>query len=309
MNHSILWQDRHDGRKNAFVGYLAGITAGVAYGTNPLFGKELLAGGASVSAVLFFRYLFATIFMGLLMVKKKESFRVSRKQIPYLVILGLCFSTSSLLLFSAYNYIPAGLATTVVYLYPIFTAVIMAVLRVRQPWQIWGSVLLTNVGVFILMNPLGSAEFNLLGTLLAAASALSYAIYLIVINRSRQMQSVSAHTITFYALGVGVVLFLGIHLCEGEEFLRGIDSGRDWADLVCLGLVPTMISMLALAVSTKSIGPTKTAVLGVFEPITAIAIGAIAFGEPFTANVAAGALICIAGIVFMIVSGNKNHTI
>lgn len=309
MNTSILLQDRHDNMKNAFVGYLAGITAGVAYGTNPLFGKELLAGGASVSAVLFFRYLFATMFMGLLMVAKKESFRVSGRQLLYLVVLGLCFSASSLFLFSAYNYIPAGLATTVVYLYPIFTAVIMAVLRVRQPWQIWGSVLLTLAGVFILMNPLGSSGFNLTGTLLAAASALSYAIYLIIINRSRQMQSVSAHTITFYALGFGVLLFLGIHLCEGKEFLHGIDGGRDWMDLVCLGLVPTMISMLALAVSTKSIGPTRTAVLGVFEPITAIAIGTVAFGEPFTANVAAGALICIAGIVFMIVSGRKSHTI
>ena len=64
-----------------------------------------------------------------------------------------------------------------------------------------------------------------------------------------------------------------------------------------------MIAMLALAVATKAIGPTRTAVLGVFEPITAIAIGTLVFAEPFTFNIALGALICISAIVFMVVSG------
>ena len=41
--------------RNRLTGYTAGIIAGISYGMNPLFGKELLAGGAPVSSVLFFR--------------------------------------------------------------------------------------------------------------------------------------------------------------------------------------------------------------------------------------------------------------
>lgn len=289
--------------RNKITGYTAGIIAGAAYGTNPLFGKELLTGGAPVSSVLMFRYLFATIFMATLMLVKGESFRAGRKECPLLLILGVLFSCSSLFLFDAYNYIPAGLATTVVYLYPVFTALIMMMLKVKQSRQVWISIIATLIGVFILMDPLKSATFNMTGAILSALSALSYAAYLVIVNRSDKMKSLSAHMITFYALATGTLVFLAQHLIEGGAFLQGINDKRDWLDLVALGFVPTMISLLALAVATKSIGPTKTAVLGVFEPITAIAVGTLAFGEPFSANVAIGALICISAIVFMILSG------
>lgn len=303
MNSSLGLRRDAGHFRTILAGYTAGIIAGAAYGTNPLFGKEVLAGGASVPTVLFFRYLFATLFMAMLMGAKRESFRISYRQGWLLALLGLLFSSSSLFLFAAYEYIPAGLATTVVYLYPVFTALIMVCLKVKQNWQVWVSIAASLAGVFILMDPLGSATFNLTGAVLAALSALSYAVYLVIVNSSKQMQKLSAHTITFYALLTGTLLFLGQHLAEGGEFLRGIDSGKDWFDLFCLGLIPTMISMLALAVATKAIGPTRTAVLGVFEPITAIAIGTLVFAEPFTFNIALGALICISAIVFMVVSG------
>lgn len=291
--------------RNRITGYTAGIIAGISYGMNPLFGKELLAGGAPVSSVLFFRYLFATIFMAVLMMAKRESFATDRSQRLTLLILGVLFSCSSLFLFDAYNYIPAGLATTVVYLYPVFTALIMLFLKVKPSRQVWISIMATLVGVFILMDPLKSAAFNLTGAILAGLSALSYAGYLVIVNQSGKMKNLSAHTITFYALATGTLIFLVQHLAEGGEFLQGISGKRDWLDLLGLGLVPTMVSLLALAMATKSIGPTKTAVLGVFEPITAIAIGTVAFGEPFTANVAVGAVICIGAIVFMILSGRQ----
>ena len=61
-----------------------------------------------------------------------------------------------------------------------------------------------------------------------------------------------------------------------------------------------MISMLTLAMSSRYIGPTKTAVLGVFEPLTAILIGTFLFGETLTAKMAVGIAICVAAVVFMI---------
>ncbi|MCR5709890.1 MAG: DMT family transporter [Bacteroidales bacterium] len=67
-----------------------------------------------------------------------------------------------------------------------------------------------------------------------------------------------------------------------------------------LAIIPTMISMLTLAMSSRYIGPTRTAVLGVFEPLTAILIGTLFFGEPLTVRMAAGIAICVAAVVFMI---------
>ena len=57
--------------------------------------------------------------LGLFILLGKHSFKVSCKQAGVLVVLGLLYSASSLLLFEAYNYIASGLATTLVFLYPV----------------------------------------------------------------------------------------------------------------------------------------------------------------------------------------------
>ena len=92
---------------------------------------------------------------------------------------------------------------------------------------------------------------------------------------------------------------------QGGSILEGIDTVANWGNLIGLAIVPTMISLLALAMSTRYIGPTKTAVLGVFEPLTAILIGTLLFGEPLTARMAVGIAICVAAVIFMILKPGK----
>ena len=87
--------------------------------------------------------------------------------------------------------------------------------------------------------------------------------------------------------------------------MEGIDSAADWGNLLGLAIAPTMISLLTLAIATRYIGPTKTAVLGVFEPLTAILIGKLLFGEPLTARMALGIAICVAAVIFMILKPGK----
>lgn len=99
--------------------------AGVSYGLNPLFGKPLLDGGVPVLSMLFFRYAISALLLGGWMLLRKETFKVTWKEFRLLIVLGILFAASSVTLFESYKFIPAGLATTLVYLYPIFVAVIM----------------------------------------------------------------------------------------------------------------------------------------------------------------------------------------
>jgi drug/metabolite transporter (DMT)-like permease len=82
--------------------------------------------------------------------------------------------------------------------------------------------------------------------------------------------------------------------------LEGIKSAADWGNLIGLAIVPTMISLLALAIASRYIGPTKTSILGVFEPLTAILIGTVMFGEALTIKMAVGIAICVGAVMFMI---------
>ena len=71
------------------------------------------------------------------------------------------------------------------------------------------------------------------------------------------------------------------------------------------GCASDIVSTATLALATRKIGAAKASVLGVFEPITAILVGALAFGEPVTMNVLIGIGLTMAAVTFMIVSSNK----
>ena len=86
-------------------------------------------------------------------------------------------------------------------------------------------------------------------------------------------------------------------------FAAGVAAGVSYGlNLIGLAIFPTMIAMLTIALSTRLIGPTKTSVLGAFEPVTAILVGTLVFGEPLTVNILVGIVICIAAVLFMILS-------
>lgn len=294
--------------KRRILGYIAGILAGISYGTNPLFGKALMESGVPVMVMLFFRYAFAALFLAALMLFKKESFKAKRNNLGLLILLGLFFAGSSITLFCSYEFIPSGLATTLIYLYPVIVALMMVFLRIYPGWQTWTAIAVTFVGIVLLSTPSGDVPIRPVGVLLAVGSALCYSFYLVIINRSKRIRNVSEHTLTFYSLVTGAVLFAVIRTVQGGGMLTGIDTLSDWGNLIGLAIIPTMVSMLTIAISSRYIGPTKTAVLGVFEPLTAILIGTLLFGEALTTKMAAGIALCVAAVIFMIVKPGGKKT-
>ena len=127
-----------------------------------------------------------------------------------------------------------------------------------------------------------------------------YALFIVIINRSKVIADISNSLLTFYALLVGAIVFLGKIAFSDSGITTGIEGCGAWLNLVGLALLPTVVSTATLAISTRNIGATKASVLGVFEPITAILVGTLMFGEPLTANIVTGITIAIIAVTFMI---------
>ena len=286
--------------KNAIIGYPAGIITGITYGLNPLFAMPLMKNGAATESILFFRYAFAVLLLGLFLLLRKQSFRVSGKQIGVLFVLGLLYTSSSIFLFDAYEYIASGLATALVFLYPVLVAIIMVFLKVVPSWPVWLAIAATFGGVLIMTQSDGSQTINPIGVLLSIASALVYALFIVIINRSKAISGISNSLLTFYALMVGAIVFIGKILSSDTAITAGITTGADWLNLVGLALLPTIVSTATLAIASRNIGATKASVLGVFEPITAIIVGTLMFGEPLTTNIIVGISIAMVAVTFMI---------
>ena len=286
--------------RNAIIGYPAGIVTGITYGLNPLFAKPLMNNGASTEAILFFRYGIAVVLLGAFLLLKKESFRINLRQAGVLLGLGLLYTASSAFLFEAYKYIASGLATTLVFLFSVMVAIIMVFLKVVPSWPVWLSIAATFAGVMIMTGGTGTEAIDPTGIWFSIASAFVYALFIVIINRSKAISSIPNSLLTFYALSVGTVFFLTRCGLSGAELLTGLDGGMAWANLLGLAILPTIVSTASLAVATRNIGATKASVLGVFEPITAILVGTLVFGEELTPNIIAGILISIVAVSFMI---------
>ena len=294
---------------------MAGIITGVTYGMNPLFAMPILKAGVQTDTVLFVRYAVAVVVLAASILISRKSFKVSKKQFVWLVILGLLFSNSSLGLFLAYKYIPSGVATTIVFLYPTLVALIMVFLKVYPSWQTWVSIALTFIAILFLCNYDSSQPIGWQGILLAFFSALVYAVFIVIINQKRCVKIIPNDILTFYSLATGCVVFGAIALLNSltgkgsmiEDFALLNSHATMWINLVLLAVIPTVISTATLAASTKIIGATKASVMGVFEPLTAILIGTLVFGEKMTWSIAAGIFLAIFAICFMILSPGKKH--
>ena len=211
--------------RNAIIGYPAGIITGVTYGLNPLFGKPLMDNGASIDTILFYRYFFAVVLLGGFLLLTKQSFKVTAKQAGVLLVLGVLYTMSSTTLFEAYKYIASGLATTLVFLYPVLVAIIMVFLRVVPSWQVWLSIIATFIGVIIMtMGDAGQSAVDPMGVLLSIVSASVYAVFIVIINRSKTISSISNSLLTFYALFTGVLIFLGKMLFHHTGMTEGIEG-------------------------------------------------------------------------------------
>jgi len=286
--------------KNAIIGYPAGIITGITYGLNPLFAVPLMNNGASIESILFFRYTFAVVLLAAFLILTRQSFRITARQAGVLLALGLLYTSSSIFLFEAYNYIASGLATTLIFLYPVLVAIIMVFLRVVPSWPVWLSIAATFGGVIIMTQGSGGDSLNPIGIALSLGSALVYALFIVIINRSKAIAQISNTLLTFYSLTVGAIVFLGKISFSEAPISAGITTGGDWLNLAGLALLPTIVSTATLAIATRNIGATKASVLGVFEPITAILIGTLMFGEPLTTNILLGIGIAIVAVTFMI---------
>lgn len=147
----------------------------------------------------------------------------------------------------------------------------------------------------------GSEAVNPIGVWFSIASAFVYALFIVVINRSKEISSISNSLLTFYALLVGTVVFFTRSIFSGVDLMTGLDGGMAWLNLIGLAILPTIVSTATLAIATRNIGATKASVLGVFEPITAILVGTLVFGEALTPNIIMGILISIVAVTFMII--------
>ncbi|MDE6483878.1 MAG: DMT family transporter [Duncaniella sp.] len=274
-------------------GYALGIIAAVSYGTNPMFAIPLYGMGLSVASVLFYRYIGATIVLGLIMLLTGKSFRLPLRDVVFMMGEGMIFALSSLFLFISYRYMDVGIATTLLFMTPVCVTLIMWLGYGEKLTRVTVAALCLSVaGIACLYNPSGGTA-GLVGILLVCLSSLAYAVYMVAINKSR-LRDVPGMTLTFYSLLFGSIVFV-LNLDFLSELSPLVMSAECMVNVAGIAVVPTIISLLAIAVSVRDVGSVVISLLGALEPVTGIVIGVCMFGETLS-------LLNITGVILIVVS-------
>ena len=283
-------------------GYILGTIAAATYGMNPLFALPLYKAGMNPESVLFFRYMLAIPILAVMIKARGRSFKINRKETMTLIVMGLLVAISSLTLFQSYNYMEAGIASTILFVYPIMVALIMSLVFKEKLTMMTGLCLLLALGGISMLYKGGDGTtLSLTGTLLALASALTYAIYIVGINQT-VLKSTATLTVTFYVLVFGVTLFI-IRLLTGTA-LTTPDKWYLWLNVLALSVFPTAISFLCTTSAIQYIGSTPTAILGALEPVTAIIFGITIFGERMTLRESIGIVMILIAVTLVIAGGS-----
>lgn len=283
---------------NKINGFLYGLLSSASFGLIPLFTLPAMQQGMHFESILFYRFLFAALALGVILLLDRQSFRIRKQEIPSLVLLALLYLMSAVFLFWGYKFMASGVATTLHFMYPVLTTLIM-MLFFREKKSVWrlAAIGLAVAGVFFLSSGDDSGTVTALGIFIVLLSALGYALYLVTVSQLKvgQMKGLK---LTFWVFLFGtLLLFIGIAPTTGVQPISGEHT---LGNLVMLALIPTVISNLALVRAVKSIGSTLTSVLGAMEPVTAVCVGIFIFGEAFTAGIGLGIGLIIAAVTVII---------
>ena len=285
-------------------GYIVGAVAAASYGTNPLFALPLYEDGMSPDSVLFFRYLLAIPVMGLMLAFRRgwNEFKINGRQALQLSVMGVLMAMSSLSLFMSYTFMDAGIASTLLFVYPIMVALIMS-LCFREKFTLSTAfcIVMALGGISLLYKTSDGTSLSLAGTLLVMVSSLTYAVYIVGVNQSK-LREMPTLKVIFYVLLLGVVVFIvKIGFTGDFSYPHNILA---WLEVLGLAVLPTAISFICTTRAIQLIGPTPTAILGALEPVTAVAIGATLFGEVLTPRIIIGILLILLA-VSLVVAGNN----
>ncbi|MBP9991444.1 MAG: EamA family transporter [Bacteroidales bacterium] len=282
-------------KNRKLFGTLCGIAAAVCYGTNPLGALKLYGEGMDTASVLFYRFGLAWCIITAILLFRKESTKVTWREFGVLTLLGLLFSASSLTLYLSFHKMAAGVASTILFTYPVMTAVIMTFFfKEKNNWATWGSIVLAMVGVALLCWDGNGNALNTLGVILVLISALSYALYIIVVDRGKLQMS--SFKINFYVLFY-CTLTMYVFSLVSRTPIQLPPTPTSWFYVGWLAFVPAIFALVLMVYAAKNVGSTTTAILGALEPLTAVLIGILIFGEAFSVRLAFGIALILSAVV------------
>lgn len=276
---------------NNYKGVAYAFLSSAAFGIMPILARIAYSNGSNPTTVLIFRFLISTLILFLYLKFKQININLKKEQVALLLSIGIIgYTITAQTLFISYNYLGAGLATTLHFIYPVvvcITGFIFFKNKMNNKKII--SLLLAILGVYSLVA-FKNNTINILGISLALFSGVTYGLTMIALNLN-SIRNLDNRVITMY-----VCLGSTISMVLYGLFSNSIILNFNFIAVGCylgISIISTIASIILLLKAIKIIGVSSSSILGTFEPIISIFLGALFLGEKLSLELLIGSILIL----------------
>lgn len=292
----MIYNCLREGDRMYTKGILYTVLSAVLFGITPLITTAVYGYGANSMTVVFYRSLFVIPMLAVIMKARGISFTISVRDLRNTGIIAVFGSgLTTILLFSSYTYIDVGCATTLHFLYPVFVSLLcFAVYHERLGRRKLLALGMAFVGALCFFDLTNTGSIT--GLIMAASSALTYAFYMVQLEKTR-LSHQNAYKISFY-LAIFILLeTLVYHLLFSS--IQFILPWNAYLLILLLSLVSSFLAVVLLQKGIQKLGSSTASLFCLFEPITSVICGVFFLQEALTPAKAAGCLIILAALIIM----------
>ena len=286
-------------------GILYTVLSAVLFGITPLITTAVYGYGANSMTVVFYRSLFVIPMLAVIMKARGISFTISVRDLRNTGIIAVFGSgLTTILLFSSYTYIDVGCATTLHFLYPVFVSLLcFAVYHERLGRRKLLALGMAIVGALCFFDLTNTGSIT--GLIMAASSALTYAFYMVQLEKTR-LSHQNAYKISFY-LAIFILLeTLVYHLLFSP--IQFVLPWNAYLLILLLSLVSSFLAVVLLQKGIQKLGSSTASLFCLFEPFTSVICGVLFLQEALTPAKAAGCLIILTALIIMSREQNRKGT-
>ena len=288
----------HSGK---LTGTVCTILSAVLFGTMPLMTRAAFTLGSNAYTTAFGRFACGALVAGAtVLLCPGKTLRVDRRQLRALAGLSLFYAAMPVLLYSSYQFIDSGLATTLHFTYPVAVMLLSALFFGERPGKKEITAAVLCMGGIVLLNHAGPGSAK--GMTAAVASGLVYAVYIVCLGRCR-LQSLGVLTITFWLSFLAAGEILVFSLAAGT--LRLGLPALVWLWYGALGVFATVIALALFQLGVFLIGSVRASLLSAFEPLTGVVLGVAVLGETLSMRTVSGMALILLAVVLLVLPPKK----
>lgn len=277
-------------------GYIYTALSAIVFGLMPLLTKIIIARGATSLTIPFFRVFYVTIVLFFVLKIKKIDFHLEKRDLLSVMLTSIFGSGLTIIILNeSYNYVDTGIATSLHFLYPLFVAMLCCFFygeKIKKKQII--SLSFALVGIICFMS---KGNGSLFGYLLAIASGLTYAFYLVKMDKSGLVR-MNALKLSFY-----LALFTTIEIFTMNLYMQEVVFKMDalsYGLLLVLALSSSFLATVLLQKGVLLLGSTRASFICLLEPVTSMIVGILWLNEALTLNKGLGGLAIIISLIIFL---------